>query len=254
MNDVMGRAYPFPPGERQTIECNVLTVTFAPEVVVIVDGFTGCKVVVHMPRSHSSARACVLAAVVALAVVDGAVGKLTRPTDEAPRAAIRRALAGTPHMAALGTLGYGGRAAAGGPSPQQQMDDYIKGLSQCSAVTGFVATVVQHGDVVYESASGLRDIDNNLPVNQDTIFQIGSTTKAFTTALVGMMVDEGLVGWNDLVSDYLPDWKLYDEFANKRSTVADLLAHKTVSAVAAAVLTHHRRCAGTPFCVGVPCL
>ena len=46
--------------------------------------------------------------------------------------------------------------------------------------------------------------------------------------LIGMLVDEGTLRWTDLVSDYIPDFALFDEFANARCTVADLLAHKTV--------------------------
>ena len=52
--------------------------------------------------------------------------------------------------------------------------------------------------------------------------------------LIGMLVDEGTLRWTDLVSDYIPDFALFDEFANARCTVADLLAHKTVRLVGSA--------------------
>ena len=149
-----------------------------------------------------------------------------------PRAEVRDELMGTPHLAAMGTLGATGRVAAtGGPTPQQAMDEYLKAISPCIGATALVAVVTQHGEVVYEGAFGVRDVARGTPTTQDTLFQIGSTTKAFTTMLLGQLVSAGLLKWTDPVSMYLPEFVLMDEFADSRCTIADLLAHKTVRAL-----------------------
>ncbi|MBK9209678.1 MAG: serine hydrolase [Anaerolineales bacterium] len=63
-------------------------------------------------------------------------------------------------------------------------------------------------------------------VNADTIFAIGSTTKAFTSALIGMLVDEGKLGWDDLVIQHIPEFELYDDWVARHVTVRDLLCHR----------------------------
>ena len=60
------------------------------------------------------------------------------------------------------------------------------------------------------------------PVDGHTLFAIASTSKAFTAAAVGMLVDEGKVGWDDPVTEHLPGFQLFDPYVTRELTVRDL--------------------------------
>jgi CubicO group peptidase (beta-lactamase class C family) len=73
----------------------------------------------------------------------------------------------------------------------------------------------------------LRDVAAERPVTPDTLFAVGSTTKAFTATLVGMLVDEGKLDWDEPVQTYLPRFDMSDDFADARISARDLLTHRS---------------------------
>jgi CubicO group peptidase (beta-lactamase class C family) len=94
-------------------------------------------------------------------------------------------------------------------------------------VPGCAAAAVRGGDVVLSAGWGRRDLESDLPVTPDTLFAIGSTTKAFTAATVGALVDEGLLEWERPLRDFVPDLRLDDPVVTDRLTVVDLLSHRS---------------------------
>ena len=86
---------------------------------------------------------------------------------------------------------------------------------------------VRGGRVELVGGWGLRDREAGLPVTQDTLFAIGSTTKAFTATTVGALVDEGLLEWDRPLRDYVPGVRLHDPFVSDRLTIVDLLSHRS---------------------------
>jgi CubicO group peptidase (beta-lactamase class C family) len=94
-------------------------------------------------------------------------------------------------------------------------------------VPGCAAAAVRGGDVVLAAGWGRRDLRSDLPVTSDTLFAIGSVTKAFTVATVGALVDEGLLEWEHPLRDYVPDLRLDDSVVTDRLTVVDLLSHRS---------------------------
>ncbi|HVS19167.1 MAG TPA: serine hydrolase domain-containing protein [Planctomycetota bacterium] len=96
-------------------------------------------------------------------------------------------------------------------------------------VAGMAIAVVRGEEVVLARGFGLADVESGRAVTPETIFAIGSTTKAFTAALVGTLVADGTFGWDQPVQEVLPDFVLNvksdDEGA--RATFRDLLAHRT---------------------------
>jgi CubicO group peptidase (beta-lactamase class C family) len=87
--------------------------------------------------------------------------------------------------------------------------------------------VVTDGNVVYARGFGARQFNRAAAVNADTLFQIGSTTKAFTTAALGILVDEGRIRWDDPIIDYLPQFQLQDPWLTRQVTLRDALSHRT---------------------------
>jgi CubicO group peptidase (beta-lactamase class C family) len=94
-------------------------------------------------------------------------------------------------------------------------------------VPGCAAAAVRGGDVVLAAGWGRRDLESDLPVTSDTLFAIGSVTKAFTVATVGALIDEGRLEWERPLRDYVPDLRLDDSVVTDRLTVVDLLSHRS---------------------------
>jgi CubicO group peptidase (beta-lactamase class C family) len=92
---------------------------------------------------------------------------------------------------------------------------------------GMAIGVVKNGDLVYAKGHGVLEIGRPEPVDANTIFQIASLTKAFTTAALGILVDEGVLHWDDRVIDYLPEFRMYDPWVTREFTIRDLLTHRS---------------------------
>jgi CubicO group peptidase (beta-lactamase class C family) len=94
-------------------------------------------------------------------------------------------------------------------------------------VVGAGVGVVVDGEVVYARGHGLRDRDRSLPATTQTLFAIGSASKAFTVFALGTLVDQGRIGWDRPVVEYLPWFRMYDPDVTRRLTVRDLVTHRS---------------------------
>ena len=92
-------------------------------------------------------------------------------------------------------------------------------------VPGLAIAVVKNDQIVFERGYGTTSLSGGGPVDEHTLFSIGSTTKAMTAAAVGMLVDEGALGWDDPLSEHMPRFRLADAEATARLRVRDLLTH-----------------------------
>lgn len=109
----------------------------------------------------------------------------------------------------------------------KEYDAYAQQALKQWDVVGASVAVVKDGKVIYIKSYGVRDLNTGKPVTNETLFSIGSTTKAMTAVCLGMLVDEGKVNWNDPVSKYLPDFQLYDPFVTRDLKIRDLLLHNS---------------------------
>jgi CubicO group peptidase (beta-lactamase class C family) len=87
--------------------------------------------------------------------------------------------------------------------------------------------IVKDGEIIYQKALGFQNASNVDFLDYYDIFNIASCTKAFTAAGIGKLVDEGLLSWNDRVIDYIPNFKLADEYITNNLTLKDILSHRT---------------------------
>lgn len=92
-------------------------------------------------------------------------------------------------------------------------------------IPGLSAVVVKKGEIVFSKAYGLKDIDTGEPVDENTLFNMGSTTKALIAISLGILVDRGEVNWEDKVVDHLPSFRLIDSYITAEARVKDLLTH-----------------------------
>jgi CubicO group peptidase (beta-lactamase class C family) len=94
-------------------------------------------------------------------------------------------------------------------------------------IPGMAVAILKDGDVIMKKGFGTKSPDEFLPINENTVFQIGSVSKSFTAALVAMLVDEGKLKWSDKIIDHLPDFKMYDSLATKSMQVRDIMTHRS---------------------------
>lgn len=111
--------------------------------------------------------------------------------------------------------------------PLADFNTFVEETRQVYGVPGVAVAVVKDGEIVFLSGFGVREVGQTGAVDADTIFQLASVSKTFTAAAVGAMVDDGKIGWDDLVFERLPGFVLYDPYATLNTTPRDLLAHRT---------------------------
>lgn len=111
-------------------------------------------------------------------------------------------------------------------APPRNFDARIDEIMKASEIPGVAVAIVEDGQVTLARGYGVKKLGSPEPVDADTLFQIGSTSKAFTTAALAILVDEGKIGWDDRVIDHLPDFRLYDPWVTREITIRDLLTHR----------------------------
>lgn len=105
----------------------------------------------------------------------------------------------------------------------------VDSLRASRLVPGMALVVVQDDRVVVMRGFGLADREAARPVTPDTLFAVGSCTKAFTASLTALLVDGGWMGWDDAISDRLPGFRLQvaSDDPDATPTIRDLLSHRT---------------------------
>ncbi|WP_138989367.1 serine hydrolase [Larkinella sp. C7] len=109
----------------------------------------------------------------------------------------------------------------------QEFDAYVEAVRKEWDVPGLAITVVKDNQVLFKKGYGVRELGKSEPVDTQTLFACASTTKAMTVTLMGMLVDEGKVSWDDPVYKYLPELQFSDPYLTREVKVRDLLTHNT---------------------------
>ena len=107
-----------------------------------------------------------------------------------------------------------------------KMDAYIQKSIVEWGSPGFAIAIVRNDAVIFAKGYGHRKAGEPLPVDENTLFAIGSQTKAFTAAAIAMLVDEGKLKWDDPVVKYLPEFQLSDPWVTGKLTIRDCLSHR----------------------------
>ena len=110
-----------------------------------------------------------------------------------------------------------------------ELTELVRGIikeEMAWAKTPGATMVIVNGDETEYIQEGVRDLDTQAPVNSKTLFVIASCSKSMTTAMLGRLVDEGVLTWDDPVTKWCPDMIMKDPAA-KDMTLRDMLLHRT---------------------------
>ena len=109
----------------------------------------------------------------------------------------------------------------------QQIDEVANKALSTFNVPGIAVAVVKDGKIVHAKGYGVKSLKTNAPVNENTLFGIASNSKAFTCTALAILVDEGKLKWDDKVTQYLPQFKMYDPYVTQQFTIRDLVTHRS---------------------------
>jgi CubicO group peptidase (beta-lactamase class C family) len=109
---------------------------------------------------------------------------------------------------------------------KDSLDTYIRSGMKDWQIPGLAVAIVKDGHVVFMKGYGVRNIQKTDPVDENTLFMIGSNTKAFTATALSMLAVEKKLSLDDKVTKWMPTFKLNDPLASENVTVRDLLCHR----------------------------
>lgn len=107
------------------------------------------------------------------------------------------------------------------------LDAYIERAIAEWQVPGLAIAIVRNDSVVHARGYGVRKLGEPARIDERTMFAAASTTKAFTSALIAMLVDEKKMRWDDPATLHLPGFQLYDPYVTRELTIRDLLSHRS---------------------------
>jgi CubicO group peptidase (beta-lactamase class C family) len=134
---------------------------------------------------------------------------------------------GASTLAAAGLLMLGPAMALTQSGPLQGLDAYVEEALRAWNVPGVSVAVVKDGRIVHARGYGVREAGRSERVDEHTVFAVGSTTKAFTSAALAILVDEEKLGWDDRATDHFPGFQLHDPYVTREFTIRDLLTHRS---------------------------
>ncbi len=140
-------------------------------------------------------------------------------------------LAGTlPGVVLAGTLPGVAQASCGrerAPQALAGFDDFARAVMAEWQVPGLALGIIQDGETLYCAGYGFADVEGQVAVTPETVFAIGSITKSFTVAGLGLLADEGRLDWDRPVRGVLPDFALADAAAAAETTPRDMITHRS---------------------------
>ena len=113
------------------------------------------------------------------------------------------------------------------PVSVRQIDSLTELVLKTFNVPGIAVGVVKDGKLIHAKGYGVANLSTGKKVDENTLFGVASNSKAMTAAVLGQLVDEGKIKWDDRVTDYIPEFKMYDPYVTDAFTIRDLLTHRS---------------------------
>ena len=108
----------------------------------------------------------------------------------------------------------------------EHLDKYYQKALKEWHVPGMAIAIVKDNKIIFSKGYGYANIQNKTKVDGNTLFAIASNSKSFTASAIAQLVDQKKIKWTDKVIDYLPYYKLYDDYTTNNTTIEDLLCHR----------------------------
>ena len=113
------------------------------------------------------------------------------------------------------------------PLKSDEIDKLVNRTLETFNVPGIAVAVVKDDQVVHMKGYGVISITTGKKTDENTLFGIASNSKAFTSAALGILVDEGRITWETKVIDIIPEFRLYNSYVTEDFNIKDLLTHRS---------------------------
>jgi CubicO group peptidase (beta-lactamase class C family) len=107
-----------------------------------------------------------------------------------------------------------------------ELDAYIKKTMKQWQIPGLAVALVKGDTVVHMRGYGVREIGKKDAVDENTVFPIGSASKAFTSTAIALLVQDGKLSWDDPVIDRMQGFRMYDPWVTREIAIRDLLCNR----------------------------
>ncbi|MHA1220582.1 MAG: serine hydrolase, partial [Candidatus Heimdallarchaeota archaeon] len=104
---------------------------------------------------------------------------------------------------------------------------YVEEELKLANNAGLAFSFVSSNEVLMEAGIGYRDVENKKRFTTNTLFPIGSHTKSFTATALAMLIDEGLLEWDQPIKQYIPEFKMNNPVTSEKITIRDAMSHTT---------------------------
>ncbi len=108
-----------------------------------------------------------------------------------------------------------------------EVDELVENAMQKFDVAGVAVGIVKDGEIIHTKGYGVKSIETKEKVNEHTNFAIASNSKAFTTAVLAILVEEGKLSWHDKVKYHIPEFTMYNAYVTENFNIQDLLTHRS---------------------------
>ena len=109
---------------------------------------------------------------------------------------------------------------------KDSLENYIRKGMQDWDIPGLAIAIIKDGQPVLIKGFGVKNIETNEPVDENTLFFIASNTKLFTGTALAQLEYNHKLSLNDKITKYFPDYRLYDTNSTALVTIKDLLSHR----------------------------
>jgi len=106
------------------------------------------------------------------------------------------------------------------------LDQYFHKMAKDWDIPAASIGIVKDGELIFSGHYGVMEVGKDDMPNNQSLYAVASNSKAFTSALIGMLVQEGKLDWNDRVRKYLPHFAMYDDWVSEHITIRDILSHR----------------------------
>ena len=107
------------------------------------------------------------------------------------------------------------------------LDKALTRVTEETGLVGGVVNVIKGGKIAYTYEYGYADRENKLPMTQDTLFDVASTSKAWTVMLAAQAVDDGLLDWDEPIKNHIPEFTMVDKYAGEHLSARDTASHRS---------------------------
>ena len=113
------------------------------------------------------------------------------------------------------------------PLTSKEIDNVVERTMKAFNVPGIAVAVVRDGSVIHMKGYGVSSIATSRKMDENTLFAIASNSKAFTSAALGILIDEDKLTWDTKVIDIIPEFRLYNPYVTSDFNIKDLLTHRS---------------------------